>query len=255
MTQTSLLAQHHNKIHLAQKRAADVDDADATNTAFSNKRLRPPNSAPVLRLSLRTSSDYWRPSPLRFVSTRDFRSVGVAVEKILSSRLSKSTTVLHMDGLPLVEKESAHDKRDQKLSMQLETLERDYADGKLHNKRQLYKRLKASYRAPPEALSAVLEVLTQSGWRICQCLNQRDTCNAETVNNAAVSGDIRVITKDSDLMAFESITSITIPVKNTWTTFLKDELLEDHGLSTPAHLTLAALLSSNDYTNGVFHMA
>ncbi|KAK3843963.1 MAG: hypothetical protein J3R72DRAFT_419837 [Linnemannia gamsii] len=156
------------------KRAADVDDADATNTASPNKRLRPlqiGSSSSTLIEDMQRLLET-QPSQIRFdesgsltttcaqEQTLDFRLVGVAVEKILSSRLSKSTTVLHMDGLRSVEKESAHDKRDQKLSMQLETLERDYADGKLHNKRQLYKRLKASYRAPPEALSAVLEVLT-----------------------------------------------------------------------------------------------
>ncbi|KAF8922925.1 hypothetical protein BGZ47_005223, partial [Haplosporangium gracile] len=132
----------------------------------------------------------------------DFRSVGVATEKILSSRLSKSTTMLHMDGLRSVEKELAHEKRDQRLSKQLESLDQHYTEGKLHNKRQLYKRLKASYRAPPEALRAVLEVLSQSGWTICQCLNQSDTCIARTVNNATGPGDIRVITNDSDLLAF-----------------------------------------------------
>ncbi|KAG9064049.1 hypothetical protein KI688_003228 [Linnemannia hyalina] len=248
------------------KRAADVDDADTADTASSNKRLRP------LQISSGSSTlveDMQRllatqPSQIRFDESGvltticaqekviDFRSVGAAIEKILSSRLSKDITMLHMDGLRSMEKEWAHGKRDQALSKQLETLERDYTEGKLHNKRQLYKRLKASYRAPPEALRAVSEVLRQSGWTICQCLNQSDTCIARTVNNAAVPGDIRVITKDSDLMAFESIMSVTMPVKNTWTTFHKDELLNEHGLPTPVHLTLAALVSNNDYTNGVF---
>ncbi|KAG9061854.1 hypothetical protein KI688_007005 [Linnemannia hyalina] len=248
------------------KRAADVDDVDTADTASSNKRLRP------LQISSGSSTlveDMQRllatqPSQIRFDESGaltticaqekviDFRSVGAAIEKILSSRLSKDITMLHMDGLRSMEKEWAHGKRDQALSKQLETLERDYTEGKLHNKRQLYKRLKASYRAPPEALRAVSEVLRQSGWTICQCLNQSDTCIARTVNNAAVPGDIRVITKDSDLMAFESIMSVTMPVKNTWTTFHKDELLNEHGLPTPVHLTLAALVSNNDYTNGVF---
>ena len=151
-----------------------------------------------------------------------------------------------------MEKELAHDKRDRILSKQLDTLERDFKEGKLHNKRQLYKRLKASYRAPPEAMRAILEVLSQSGWSICSCLNQSDTCIARAVNNAAVPGDIRVITKDSDFMAFESIMSVTMPVKDRWTTFYKQELLNEHALPSPVHLTLAAMISNNDYTDGVF---
>ncbi|KAF9544269.1 hypothetical protein EC957_012232 [Mortierella hygrophila] len=110
--------------------------------------------------------------------------------------------MLHMDGLRSMEKEWAHGERDQALSKQLETLTRDYTEGKLDNKKHLYKRPKASYQAPPEALRPVSEV-GQSGCTICQCLNQSDTCIAQTVNNAAVPGDIRVITKDSDLMAFD----------------------------------------------------
>ncbi|KAF9397948.1 hypothetical protein BGZ94_006136, partial [Podila epigama] len=145
----------------------------------------------------------------------------------------------------------AHDRRDLALANRLETLERDYADGKLLKKRQLYKRLKAAYRAPPEAHSAVLDVLRESGWAICHCLNQSDTCIARTVNNAAVPGDIRVITKDSDLMAFEATMSVTMPVKNTWITYHKEELLSKFCLPTSLHLTLASLLSNNDYTNGV----
>ncbi|KAI8605997.1 hypothetical protein EDD21DRAFT_427217 [Dissophora ornata] len=234
------------------KRAANVDDADTTETAPSNKRLRPlqiSSSSPTL---IRLDESGSLTTICAQEKTIDFRSVGVAVEKILSSRLSKSNTKLHLDGPRSVEKKLAHDKRDRALSKLLEALERDYAEGKLHKKRQLYKRLKASYRAPPEALRAILEVLSQSGWSICRCLNQSDTCIARTVNNATAPGDIRVITKDSDLMAFESIMSVTMPVKNTWTTFRKDKLLNKHDIPTPVHLTLAALVSSNDYTNGVF---
>ncbi|KAF9916094.1 hypothetical protein FBU30_001551, partial [Linnemannia zychae] len=169
----------------------------------------------------------------------DFRPVGFTIEKILSARLSMSSTVLHIDGRRSAEKELAHRKRDQALSKRLETLERDHAEGKLLATRQLYKRIKASYRAPPEATVAVLEVLGQCDWNICQCRNQSETCIAQIINNAVDPDHIRIITKDFDLMAFESTTSITMPIKKVWTTFRKSKLLENHDFLTPSHLTLA----------------
>ncbi|KAF8932757.1 hypothetical protein BGZ58_006835 [Dissophora ornata] len=78
-------------------------------------------------------------------------------------RLSKESTTIHADGPQPVEKERAHQKRDSALEKQSEKLGKDYADGKIKGTKNLYRRIKFVYRAPPEALRHVLDVLMEEG--------------------------------------------------------------------------------------------
>ncbi|KAF9082446.1 hypothetical protein BGX23_012456 [Mortierella sp. AD031] len=131
---------------------------------------------------------------------------------ILSSRLSKETATIHADGPRSVEKEHAHQKRDSALERQLVNFEKDYADGKIKGTKNLCRRIKAVYRAPPEALRHVLNVLEEKGWRVCHCNHQADRCIARHVKDATELENVRVITKDSDSVVYEVSTSITLPV-------------------------------------------
>jgi hypothetical protein len=60
--------------------------------------------------------------------------------------------------------------------------------------------------------------------------------------------DVRIITKDSDLLVYEVSTSITLPVGKEWKTFRKQDLLDQYDLPTPAHLLLLGILTTNNYT-------
>ncbi|KAG0206924.1 hypothetical protein BGX33_007161 [Mortierella sp. NVP41] len=170
---------------------------------------------------------------------------------ILSSRLSKETATIHADGPRSVEKEHAHQKRDSALERQLVNFEKDYADGKIKGTKNLCRRIKAVYRAPPEALRHVLNVLEEKGWRVCHCNHQADRCIARHVKDATELENVRVITKDSDSVVYEVSTSITLPVGNQWKIFQKQDLMDQHQLPTPAHLLLLGILTTNDYTDGV----
>ncbi|KAF8923191.1 hypothetical protein BGZ47_004966, partial [Haplosporangium gracile] len=147
-------------------------------------------------------------------------------------------TKIHIDGLRSVEKEHAHQKRDGDLTKRMEKLKKDYGDGKIQGTKQLYRRLKSVYRAPPEAARQVLNALTNLGWTICHCPYQADCCIAHCLKNAVKLEDVRIITKDSDLMVYEASTSITLPVGSQWKTFQKQDLMDKYQLPTPAHLLL-----------------
>ncbi|KAF9932137.1 hypothetical protein FBU30_008824 [Linnemannia zychae] len=177
----------------------------------------------------------------------DFRSVGFTIEKMLSARLSKSSTVLHIDGQRSVEK-LAHRKRDQALSKRLETLERDHAEGKTTS----HKTALQTYKGIPTEHHQRQQLPFWKLWASVAGIFVDAAIKATSIINNAVDPDhFRIIIKDSDLMAFKSTTSITMPIKKVWTIFCKSKLLENHDLSTPSHLTLATLVSSNNYTNGV----
>ena len=165
--------------------------------------------------------------------------------------VSKGHTTIHVDGPRSLEKEHAHQKRDDALTKRMRKLKKDYDEGKIKGTKKLYRRLKSVYRAPPVAAIQVLNALTNLGWTICPCPHQADCCIARCLNNAVKPEDVRVITKDSDLLVYEASTSITLPVGSQWKTFQKKDLLDRHQLPTPAHLLLLGILTTNDYTDGV----
>ncbi|KAF9939089.1 hypothetical protein BGZ70_006488, partial [Mortierella alpina] len=134
---------------------------------------------------------------------------------------------------------------------QVQKLEKDCAEGRIKGTKRLYRRIKSLYRAPPEALQHILEALEKEGWAVCRCAHQADTCIARCIENAADPDDVRVITKDSDLIVYRAATSITLAVGNDWKTFAKEDLLGKLNLPTPDHLLLLCSLTTNDYTDGV----
>jgi len=166
-------------------------------------------------------------------------------------KVSQQCTTIHVDGARSVEKKHAHQKRDRDLATRMGKLQMDYDSKKLKGTKQLYRRLKSVYRAPPDAVRQVLNALEKLGWTICRCPHQADCCIARCLKNAAKPEDVRIITKDSDLLVYDASTSITLPVGKDWKTFQKQDLLDRYELPTPNHLLLLGILTTNDYTDGV----
>jgi len=54
-------------------------------------------------------------------------------------------------------------------------------------------------------------------------------------------------------MVYHLVPTITMPVGRplTWTTFKKQELLDELEIPTPVHLALVSVLTANDYTDGM----
>jgi hypothetical protein len=163
-------------------------------------------------------------------------------------------TIIHVDGPRSLEKEAEHKRRDdslQKMLNKLTTTTKDKLDSGSGLK-TVYRMCRSAYRSPPEALEQVLEALENCDWKICRCAHQADCCIASHVGRAPDKSVIRVITNDSDLLAFEDIISITIPAgSGDWKTYFKDELLDKLDLPSPAHLLLVSVVTGNDYTRGV----
>jgi hypothetical protein len=133
----------------------------------------------------------------------------------------------------------------------MDKLQTDYDAQKIKGTKQLYRRLKSVYRAPPEAATQVLDVLKKLGWSVCSCPHQADNCIARCLKITDNPENVRIITKNSDLLVYEVSTSITLPVGKDWKTFRKQDLLDQYDLPTPAHLLLLGILTANDYTDGV----
>ncbi|KAF9082020.1 hypothetical protein BGX29_004129, partial [Mortierella sp. GBA35] len=185
-----------------------------------------------------------------------FGHIGLILDNILSSRLSKVHTIIHVDGPHSLEKEAEHKRRDERLQKSLDKLTPTATKDKLESGlglKAVYRICRSAYRLPPEALEQVLGVMENSGWRVCRCAHQSDLCIASHVRRAPDKSAIRVVTHDSDLLAYEDIHSITIPagISRDWITYYKDELLIKLDLPSPAHLVLVSIVTGNDYTRGV----
>ncbi|GJJ78229.1 hypothetical protein EMPS_10588 [Entomortierella parvispora] len=77
-----------------------------------------------------------------------YRHIGLAVHGILLNHVSPDCTTIHQDGPRSVEKENAHQKRDNDLHRRMEKLREDIEKGRLKGTKKLYRRLKSLYRAP-----------------------------------------------------------------------------------------------------------
>ncbi|KAK3838113.1 MAG: hypothetical protein J3R72DRAFT_448904 [Linnemannia gamsii] len=183
-----------------------------------------------------------------------FGHIGLVLDNLFSSRFSKVSTIIHVDGPRSLEREAEHKRRDERLQNTLDKLTPTATKDKLESGsglKAVYRICRSAYRLPPEALEQVLGVMEDSGWRVCRCAHQSDLCIATHVRRAPDKSDIRVVTHDSDLLAFEDIHSITIPASRDWTTYYKDELLVKLDLPPPTHLVFVSIITGNDYTRGV----
>jgi hypothetical protein len=114
----------------------------------------------------------------------------------------------------------------------------------------VYTKCRHLYRAPSTALDGILHELENLGWMVCRCEFQSDTHIADICRRDSNKKDIVVITKDSDLLVYEDIDSITMPVgrAHELTTFKKDDVLASLSLPSARHLLLTAILTRNDYS-------
>jgi hypothetical protein len=170
--------------------------------------------------------------------------------------MSKVQTIIHVDGPRSLEKEAEHKRRDERLQKSFDKLTATATKDKLESGlglKAVYRTCRSAYRLPSEALDQVLGVIENNGWRVCRCTHQSDLCIASHVRRAPDKSAIRVVTHDSDLLAYEDIHSITIPagISRDWITYYKDKLLLKLDLPSPAHLVLASIVTGNDYTRGV----
>ncbi|KAK3822834.1 MAG: hypothetical protein J3Q66DRAFT_330235 [Benniella sp.] len=185
-----------------------------------------------------------------------YRYVARRVDAILGPSFDKSRTTIHCDGeTPPAQKSDERSRRKECLERQLKALTApvEKVSIKKGAPASTYFKCKAPYRAPRTAIDEILDGLSKLDWKVCRCDFQADTHIADQCQKDPNNADIVVITKDSDLLVYEHIHSITIPIgrAHELTTFTKANVMSSLELPSARHLLLAALLSKNDYSSSI----
>jgi hypothetical protein len=183
---------------------------------------------------------------------QNYWSVAKRISDILERDIDKKNTVIHCDGKPSVQKSAERARRNGRLESDLQKLTSRVNSLSRKVPSSIYGKCKNLYRIPPEALDNILQELYNMQWNVCRCPFQSDTHIADLCRKSS-NKDIVIITKDSDLIVYEDVNSITIPVgrAHELTTFEKVNVMESMKLPSPRHLLLAGIVSTNDYSKGV----
>jgi len=171
----------------------------------------------------------------------------------LSKAFDKEMTIIHVDGSPSEQKRGEHRRRNKTLKRSLNNLQTKVS-GSTRSTKQLFRTCKNNYRLPRESLDQdILPVLREQGWRIHQCSYQADTCLSRVCQDASDPDSVVVVTSDSDLMVYEGIRHIMMPVGKTreLQLFNKTKLLDRLDLPSEQHLLLACIVTSNDYVTNL----
>ncbi|KAI7819765.1 hypothetical protein BC939DRAFT_520100 [Gamsiella multidivaricata] len=174
----------------------------------------------------------------------------------MSKHFSKSTTALHFDGKASIQKSQELQDRAISLSNRIKTLEVrvDNAIGRNSGSLgPLYKQCRNAYKTSKAALADIRNGLETLEWHTCECPFQADTHIAELYQADNNKDDLAIITADSDMMVYQDVREITIPVGKyrAFTTYKKADLLESLDLVCDRELLLASIITKNDYSKAL----
>ncbi|KAI8355920.1 hypothetical protein B0O80DRAFT_528319, partial [Mortierella sp. GBAus27b] len=169
--------------------------------------------------------------------------------------VDKQNTILHFDGRRSVEKAAEHRRRNEGTFKRLQSIRIDMEKCSKRRRtisRRIYKRVKSVFRPPAECLTQIQVELEATGWTVCRCAFQADTCIGAACQGRGEEDGGIVITKDSDLICYDGVWTVAMPVgpKREMTLFTKRSLLEYLDLPTSQHLLMTGIITSNDYGKG-----
>ena len=176
------------------------------------------------------------------------------MERELRKYGNASSLVLYFDGDACEEKKPTHSKREavrakalQAAHIQLEELEQRVENKTRVRKRLFFnitKQLRAAFRWSNKARASLATYLRDRGWAVKECLFEADVAIAKD----CLPGDV-VVSRDSDMLGYESISTIWRPLSNGRILMYEtSELL--HSLDmTRAQLTALCVVSRNDYND------
>jgi 5'-3' exonuclease len=178
--------------------------------------------------------------------------IAIQIDRILSKHMEKASTTLHWDGKPSEQKSAERRRRQEDLDKKLTKLQEDVAQAV--NKKsavpsRLYQLCRRLFRPSADILDDIKSELARLGWGVCTCDFQADTHIAQICQDH----EVEVVSGDSDLLVYEGINHITMPVgkNHELTTFQKSDVLSLLNLPSDRHLLLACLLTRNDYNEGI----
>lgn len=169
--------------------------------------------------------------------------------------LDKARTTIHIDGEPSMEKSEERKSRQERLDKDIAKLTdsiKSFSQRKRGSPASLFRKCRNAFRLPRSVLDEIANGLRDLGWNICRCQHQADTHIGELCQMEPDKSQLAVITGDSDLIIYDGVPSITIPVgkSHELTTFTKSSVLKELNLPTSRHLQFAAIVTKNDYFPG-----
>jgi hypothetical protein len=185
-----------------------------------------------------------------------YAHVAQQIDRILSKDMDKEYTTLHWDGLPSDQKSLERLRRQMEADKELIKLEGEVAEAVTKAKSapsRLFRTCRRLFRPSESILDDIREELGRLGWRVCRCPYQADTHIAQICKEKGDDDQLEVVSGDSDLLVYEDIHRITMPVgnKHELTTFQKSDILSSLELPSNRHFLLACLLTRNDYYEGI----
>lgn len=188
---------------------------------------------------------------------QSYERIAADIDERLKVYLDKGKTTIHIDGHPSEQKSRERYTRQAQLNCELEKLkvkvQKRFAEGKRASPARFYRKCRDLYRPNPPAIREIITGLKTLGWSVCNCPFQADTHIGELCRHEPDKMNLAVISGDSDLLVFEGVPSITMPVgkPQVWTTFSKADVLVALDLPSDRHFQLAAMLTKNDYFEGI----
>ncbi|KAG0030690.1 hypothetical protein BGZ83_004681, partial [Gryganskiella cystojenkinii] len=181
------------------------------------------------------------------------------VEEHLKRYGSKSNLVLYIDGGPALEKQETSKKRREsgskaalKCTGSLDKLESIIEnDGKPRKSHfvDVKKSLSSTFYWSSEDRQALIRHLQQTGWTVRVCETEADVAIAQDSKP-----DNIVISADSDMLGYASVTTLWRPVgKHLVLAYKISDICKVLGL-TRQQLTALAVVSSNDYNRNIFSL-
>ncbi|KAF9358935.1 hypothetical protein BGX26_000541 [Mortierella sp. AD094] len=187
-------------------------------------------------------------------NVQSYRHIAHELSQMLSM-LDKEKTTLHFDGRPSIEKSSEREKRKAGVDKRVNALRKELSEPRWVKRappRRFYRQIRNIFRPPPIATQEIMAELSIIEWRVCQCEFQADTCIALRCREGP-EDDCVVVTRDSDLICYEEISTVVMPVgpQHELTVFSKQVVMDHLELPSPLHLLLAAIVTTNDYSHGI----
>ncbi|KAF9158623.1 hypothetical protein BGX20_003309, partial [Mortierella sp. AD010] len=178
------------------------------------------------------------------------------VEKEIKLLGTPKSLVLYLDGSPSVEKRDTQIRREKDRAKAMELAQmsinelRDRVKKNLRVRKQLfraiYKNLKKAFYWSLDARQAFAKYMKQKGWTIIECSTEADLAIAKD----SIPGDI-VISKDSDMLAYEKICTIWRPIsRSRYLVYDIPSVLATLGLNR-VQLTVLGVVSRNDYNRNI----
>jgi hypothetical protein len=184
---------------------------------------------------------------------------GVKLGHHLATMFPANQCTLHVDGAHSIEKAPEHAHRDRvldgelnKLESLVERVEARSATGKRTSKStwmDIERLIRRIFRLSEDDKSKLVEGL-QTQFTMCKCISEADICIARLPTH-----DRRriVVTADSDLLAFQSVTEVLrpLPHSRSFGLYRRDDVLRAFGFTSSSQLVALACVSSNDYGKNV----